>query len=229
MIHRQVTEHAGFNLNFLGIGLPLHFVAGFQFLLRHYAYRLEHTDAFGLQIVVEDERYTGFAVQTAFFGLGFPFVAVAVTVEVNGLAYPDVFTDNVEDSRNLRFTLPDKFVYILLEFYQLLGKSGVQGNHGAGAVGFRTYGTKLEAVARKGKRAGTVSVGVVYHQFGYLRNVQLHALFAAEADEVVLSAFLNMFQYLAQLLAEEAGYDCRRRFVRSQSVGVCGAGDAGFQ
>lgn len=98
-----------------------------------------------------------------FFGLGFPFVAVAVTVEVNGLAYPDVFADNVEDSRNLRFTLPDKFVYILLEFYQLLGKSGVQGNHGAGTVGFRTYGTKLEAVARKGKRAGTVTVGVVYH------------------------------------------------------------------
>ena len=163
VIHRQVTEHAGFNLNFLGIGLPLHFVAGFQFLLRHYAYRLEHTDAFGLQIVVEDEGYTGFAVQTAFFGLGFPFVAVAVTVEVNGLAYPDVFADNVEDSRNLRFTLPDKFVYILLEFYQLLGKSGVQGNHGAGTVGFRTYGTKLEAVARKGKRAGTVTVGVVYH------------------------------------------------------------------
>lgn len=33
-----------------------------------------------------------------------------------------------------------------------------------------------------------------------------------------------MFQNLTQLLAEEAGYDCRRRFIRSQSVGVCGAG-----
>ena len=104
--------------------------------MRHYAYRLEHTDAFGLQIVVEDEGYTGFAVQTAFFGLGFPFVAVAVTVEVNGLAYPDVFADNVEDSRNLRFTPFDEFVHIFFEFYQLLGYGGVQGNHGAGTVCF---------------------------------------------------------------------------------------------
>ena len=93
-----------------------------------------------------------------------------------------------------------------------------------------TYGTELKS-GLPVKANGLVRLRSVLSiiSSGYLRNVQLHALFAAEADEVILSAFFNMFQNLTQLFAEEAGNDCGRRFVGTQSVGVCGAGDAGFQ
>ena len=229
VVHCQITEYAGFNLDFLCIGFPFHFVAGFEFFPRHDIYGFEHPDAFGFQVVVEDEGHTGFAIQTAFLGFGFPFVAVTVTVEMDRLAYLDIFTDDVEDGRNLRFALFHKFVYIFLELCQLFGKGGVQGNHGAGAVGFRPYGAKLKAVAGESKRAGAVTVGVVYHQFGNLGNIRFHALLAAEADKVVFGAFLYMFQNLAQLFAEEAGYDCGRCCVCSQPVGICGAGDACLQ
>ena len=71
------------------------------------------------------------------------------------------------------------------------------------------YGTKLEAVARKGKRAGRLRSVLSIISSGICGMSSFMPLFAAEADEVILSAFLNMFQNLTQLLAEEAGYDCR--------------------
>lgn len=104
-------------------------------------------------------------------------------------------------------SLFNQFVHIFLEFHQLLGKGGVQRNHGTGAVGFGTHGAELEAVAGEGERAGAVAVGIVYHQFRNLRDVQLHALLAAEADEIVLGALFDVFQHLAQLLAQEGRDD----------------------
>ena len=123
-------------MNFLSVSFPFHFVAGFQFFLSQYTGIFEHADTFWLQIAVEDERYTGFAIQTAFLGLFFPFVTVAVAIEMDGLTNLDVFADNLKDSRNLRFAPFNEFVHIFFEFYQLLGYGGVQGNHGAGTVCF---------------------------------------------------------------------------------------------
>ena len=54
-------------------------------------------------------------------------------------------------------------------------------------------------------------------------------MLAAEADEVVLSALFDVFQHLAQLLAQEGRDDGRRRFVGTQPVGVRRTGDGGFQ
>ena len=42
MVDGQVTEHAALDLDFLGIHLPLHLVAGFKFALGHDACAGEH-------------------------------------------------------------------------------------------------------------------------------------------------------------------------------------------
>ena len=154
-------------------------------------------DALRFQVVVENDGNTCLAVQTAAGCFGFPFVAVTVAVKVDGFADFDVPADDFEDGGDFRLPLFNQFVHIFLEFHQLLGKGGVQRNHGTGAVGLGTHGAELEAVAGEGERAGAVAVGIVYHQFRNLRDVQLHALLAAEADEVVLGALFDVFQHLA--------------------------------
>ena len=229
VVHGQISEHTGFDLDFLGICFPFHFVAGLEFLLRHDADGLEHPDAFRFQVVVEDDGDTCLAVQTAAGSFGFPLVAVTVAVKVDGFADFDVPADDFKNSGDFRLALFNQFVHIFLEFRQLLGKGGVQRNHGTGAVGFGTHGAELEAVAGKGERAGAVAVGIVYHQFRNLRDVQLHALLAAEADEVVLGTLFNVLQHLAQLLAQEGRDDGGRRLVGTQPVGVRRTGDGGFQ
>ena len=216
-------------MDFLSVSFPFHFVAGFQFFLSQYTGIFEHADTFRLQIAVEDERHTGFAIQTAFLGLFFPFVTVAVAIEMDGLTNLDVFADNLKDSRNLRFTPFDEFVHIFFEFYQLLGYGGVQGNHGTGTVCFRTYGAELKTVSGEGERTGAVTVGIVNQQFRNLRNIQFHALLAAKAYEIILCTLFNVFQYLRQLFAQEAGNDCGRCFVGTQAVCVRGTGNSGFQ
>ena len=37
VVHGEVAKHAGFYLNLLGVGFPLHFVSSLQFLLSHHA------------------------------------------------------------------------------------------------------------------------------------------------------------------------------------------------
>src|SRR5574344_21804 len=56
MVHAQVAHHTCLYLDNLGIGLPLHFVAGFQFLLGHHVEALKHLDAALVQITLEDYR-----------------------------------------------------------------------------------------------------------------------------------------------------------------------------
>ena len=115
---------------------------------------------------------------------------------MDGLADLEISADDVENGRHFVFTLLDEGVYVALEVSQLLGQGCVEGYHGTGTVGFRTDGTELEAVASKGERTGEVAVGVVDEQLGNLWNIQLHPLFAAQADEFVLVAFFNVGQYL---------------------------------
>ena len=42
VVHRQVAQHAAFDLNLFGIGFPLHFGSGFELHLREYAHAGEH-------------------------------------------------------------------------------------------------------------------------------------------------------------------------------------------
>ena len=116
MVHGQISEHTGFDLDFLGIGFPFHLVASFQFLLRHDSDCLEHLDAFRLQVVVEDNGNAGFAIQTTTGSFSFPFVTVTVSIEVDGFTNLDVLADNVEDGGDFRLPLFNQFVHIFLEF-----------------------------------------------------------------------------------------------------------------
>ena len=77
-----------------------------------------------------------------------------------GMAPKMCIRDSLKDSRNLGFASFDEFVHIFFEFYQLLGYGGVQGNHGTGAVCFRTYGAELKTVSGEGERTGAVTVGI---------------------------------------------------------------------
>ena len=162
VVHGQISEHAGFNLYFLGVHFPFHLVTGFQFLLRHDTDGLEHPDALRFQVVVENDGNTCLAVQTAAGCFGFPFIAVTVAVKVDGFADFDVPADDFEDGGDFRLPLFNQFVHIFLEFHQLLGKGGVQRNHGTGAVGLGTHSAELEAVAGEGERAGAVAVGEIF-------------------------------------------------------------------
>ena len=74
----------------------------------------------------------------------------------------------------------------MFEVGELLGHGRVERNHGAGTVGFGTYGAEFESVTGEGKGRRTVAVGVVYEQFGYLRYVELHAVLAHQDAHVLV-------------------------------------------
>ena len=180
VVHRQVAQHARLDLDFLCVSFPFHFIARLQLLAGHHAGGFEHGDARGLQVVVENERAARFAVQTPMGGLRLPFVRVAVAVKTDRLALLDVAADNFNDGGDFRFTLFDERVHVLLEPGKLFGNGRVERNHGTGTVCLRAYGAEFEAIAGEGERRGAVAVGIVNQQFGNLRDVQLHSLFACQ-------------------------------------------------
>ena len=170
MVHREVTEYTGLNLDLLRVSLPFHFVACFQFLTIHHAKALEHLNA-GVIEVAFKYLWTRFLHVKSSLGCFFhPLVAIAVTVEADGLAGPDVLTQNFEDGVEGR-TVASAFESFLqlwyaginafLEFNQCFCHRTVQGYHSRGTVGFAADGTELEAVAREGKGRCAVAVGVV--------------------------------------------------------------------
>ena len=115
-----------------------------------------------------------------------------------------------------------------LEVGERFGHGGVEHYEGAGAVGRRADGAKLEAVAGEGEGGGAVAVGIVDEEFGNLRNVELHALFAAMGASGS-AGLCDAVEEFAHLLAQERGNDGGRGFVTAEAVGVARAHDAGFQ
>ena len=130
VVHGQVAEHTCLNLYFLGIGFPLHLVACFQLFLGHHVHAFEHLHAGVIQVAFKDFRARSLAIKTTLLGFFNPFVRVTVALKVDGLAVLGVFTNHVENSRNLFFTLGDECVYTLLEFYQCFGYGSVEHDHG---------------------------------------------------------------------------------------------------
>ena len=179
VVHGEVAHDAGLDLNLLRVGLPLHLVAGLQLLARHDAEAGEHADRGLAEVVVEDDGAARLAVEATTAGLLNPLLTIAVAVEADGFANLDIFTDHLNDGRNLRFTFFYQFVHFFLEFGKLFGYGCVQGNHGAGTVGLRTYGTEFKAVAAEGKWRCTVTVCIVNQQFRNLWNVEFHTVFAS--------------------------------------------------
>ena len=116
-----------------------------------------------------------------------------------------------------------------IEICQRLSHGGVQRNHGAGAVGRRAWRTEFEAVTSEGEGRGAVAVGVVDDEIGDLRDVNFKALLSLEREQVVGVRRLDVVEQFSELRAEERRDDGRRRLVASESVGVGGADDAGFE
>ncbi len=135
VVHAEVAENAGFNLNLLLISFPLNLVAGFELVFLHDVHVLEHLDGLCVEVTVEDNRARSFAVEAAALCLFLPFVAIAIAIEVDGLANLDVLTYNFEDGADFAFTLGDERVYAGLEVGQGFGYGRVEDNHCAGAVG----------------------------------------------------------------------------------------------
>ena len=119
-------------------------------------------------------------------------------------------------------------VHTLLEVNQSLSHSRVEGYHGAGAVSLRTYGTELKAVAGEGERRGAVTVGIVYEQFRYRRDVELQSRLGTDSYAVILG-ILQMVENLCELLAEERADDSRWCLVSTQTVCVGGTHDRGLE
>ena len=61
----------------------------------------EHADTAIFQISVEDQRHAGLAIQAPACGLGLPFLAVAIAVEMDRLAFLDILADYLDDSGEL--------------------------------------------------------------------------------------------------------------------------------
>ena len=54
MVHSEIAQYAGLNLNGLHIGFPFYLVTGFQFLLIHHFGALKHLDAALVEVVLKD-------------------------------------------------------------------------------------------------------------------------------------------------------------------------------
>ena len=120
VVHRQVAQHAPFDLDFFGVGLPFHLGAGLDLHLVQHARALEHADRIGGQIAVEDQRRRGFAVEPPAGRFGFPLVGIAVAVEVDRLALANELFELLVDRLLLFHAVLDVSVDGLLEAGELL-------------------------------------------------------------------------------------------------------------
>ena len=188
----------------------------------------EHAHRGFVGVAIVDHRAAGFAVESAAGGFGLPLFAVAVAVEMDGTAGANVVAQHGEQRFVGGFALGDEGIDAHLEVGEGFGHGGVEHDEGAGAVGRRTGGAELEAIAGEGEGRGAVAVGVVDEQLGNLRDVELNALFAGHGGEGVVG-LCDAVEEFADLRAEEGGDDGGGRFVAAEAVGVAGAHDAGFQ
>ena len=230
MVHRQIAQHAAFDLNLLGVGLPLPLGAGLQLDIGENAHQTEHFEGRLVEVTLENQRRRGLAVQTALLRLGLPLVGIAVAVETHRLAGLDHLFQHLVNGLLLLHAGFDLGVHLFAELRQLVGHRRVEHDHRFGAVVRRTHGAELEAVARKGERRSAVAVGVVEQQRRDVRDTaHLEDVLGVETDRVVALAGGQFVEYGRNLRAEEGRDDGRRRFVGAQTVGVRGAHDRRLQ
>jgi hypothetical protein len=116
----------------------------------------------------------------------------------------------------------DQGIHFFFEHLQGFSHDGVEGGHSGSTVCRRTYRAELKLVTGKGKRRGTVTVGVIQHQF---RNVAVQIQFQDSfvlLIKLVVYAGLNFLQYFKQVFTYENGDDSGGRFVSTQTEVVAG-------
>src|SRR3712207_8034036 len=85
------------SLNLLGVSFPLHFVAGFKLTVAHDVHLFKHRNALCVEIAIETDGTSGFAVESAASSLGFPLLTIAVPVEAYGLTTLYILTNDVNN------------------------------------------------------------------------------------------------------------------------------------
>ena len=161
MIQAEVTENAAFNLDFLGVGFPLDLVSGLKLVLAHNTHLFEHPYAGRLEIIVEDKRSRGLAVESPLLSFNLPLVSVAIAVEDNRLDVLDILTDGLEYGSVLVLSGCNQCIDSDLEVSKSLSDSSIESQHSTGAIGLRTYCAELEAISGEGEWRCTVTVGIV--------------------------------------------------------------------
>lgn len=229
VVHADVAQYACLNLYLLDVGVEFDLVASLEFCLREDVHLREHLDGCGCKVLVENDGGTGLYVETTACCLLLPCVAIAVAVEMDGLAGLDVFANNAENSLHGFDAFGDKGIDARLEVCQGFCHCCVDDDHGCCTVLLAAYGAELETIACEGKRRGAIAVGVVLHQLWYLRNVQAECLLTGEANELVVGACLQMFEQVAELFAEETRHDGWRCLGCSQTMHVGGTDDGSLE
>ena len=92
MVHGEVTQYTSLNLYFLRVGLPFHLITRLQLLLGHHTQTLEHLDTLSVKVTLENLRARLLHIQSTLGSLYDPLVAIAITVEADGLASLDILT-----------------------------------------------------------------------------------------------------------------------------------------
>ena len=119
VVDNQVTHNASLDLNLLYKLLHLHIVAYGELALAHNT----ATNVNVLRPVAEHGVHTlghaGDVGQTTALSLLFPFIGVAVAIEVNGCRLNNEFANLLEDSLVLLNTLGNQSVHVGLELTEL--------------------------------------------------------------------------------------------------------------
>ena len=219
MVHGKVAEHTRLNLYFLRKRFPFYLVSRLKLVALHDVLAFKHLYTGLIKVTVEDDRCRAFGIQPAAFGLFNPLVAVTVAVEMYRSAGANILANHVENGRKLILARCHELVNTLFKAGECFGNGGVQHNLRTGTIGRRAYRAELKAVACKRKGRRTVAVGIVAHDVGYLRNVNMHALLTFDKQRVFVG-FFDMFQQIGHATAQETRYNSRRSFVGSQPVAV---------
>ena len=151
VVHAQIAEDAAFDLDLFVVDLALDLVASGEFVARHDVHAFEHAHRGFVGVAIVDHRAAGFAVESAAGGFGLPLFAVAVAVEMDGTTGANVVAQHGEQRGVGTLALGDEGVDAHLEVGEGFGHGGVEHDEGAGAVGRRTGGAELEAIAGEGE------------------------------------------------------------------------------
>ena len=135
VVDSQVAEDAAFDLYLHGEFFQLYFEAAGQLGLVEDTFADENGACLVVDVVHQRFGYVADVGQAAAGSFLFPFFGVAVAFEADGLGSDDHFLEGAEDGFILGGAFFHGFVDRGLEFVQLVGHGGVDGNHGSGAVG----------------------------------------------------------------------------------------------
>ena len=227
MVHRHIAQHPRFDLYLLGVGLPHDFHTRLQLFFAQHMCPLEHLHAFRSQVTIEHLRCGYRAIQSAPSRLPLPLLGVPVSIEMNRFAFTHIPFEYGINGFHRIFAIPDTRIDSCFELGQLIGHRRIQHGHRSCTVGRRPDGAKFKAIAGKGKRGGTVAVGIVQQQFRNMWN-PFH-LDAVKHNLILTRTTGHFVEHLRELAPQENRNNGRRGLVGPKAVRIGRIDDARFQ